>query len=78
MCVCVCVSTIAYNISNVLLRKFVRLTDTVQEQKLMDDRKVDEKLLSFSLIGEQISQQAIVQLIGNPKYLRLYPRRREV
>jgi hypothetical protein len=27
-------------------------------------------LLSFSLIGERISQQAIAQLIGDPRYLR--------
>jgi hypothetical protein len=27
-------------------------------------------LLSLSLIGEQISQQAIAQLIGDPRYLR--------
>jgi hypothetical protein len=27
-------------------------------------------LLTFSLIGERISQKAIAQLIGDPKYLR--------
>ena len=36
-------------------------------------------LLNFSLNGERISQQAIAQLIGDPRYLRFerpYPRRR--
>ena len=28
------------------------------------------RLSSFSLIGERISQQAIAQLIGDPRYLR--------
>ncbi len=28
-------------------------------------------LLSFSLSGERISQQAIAQLIGDPRYLRV-------
>ena len=27
-------------------------------------------LLSFSLIGERMSQQAVAQLIGDPRYLR--------